>query len=191
MRINSAVQLTPQEHLSSYTRIRTDAWTMMQAYGMYTQYAESQGSSQASSSFPCSTAQGPPPIPPYNTGNGSSLYITSFIHSLHITSFIHSLHITSFIHSLYITSLYDLNKCQLIVFTLRHLSITYKGLAPGFGPRPSFAAPVPWMQPSPYFSPLGAAPYAPPMPPPGPPMYAQAGPSHSGAPFNTGTSCTI
>ena len=56
--------------------IRTDAQTMMQAYGMYTQYAESQGSSQASSSFPCSTAQGPPPIPPYNTGNGSNLHIT-------------------------------------------------------------------------------------------------------------------
>src|SRR5438132_11495732 len=36
------------------------------------------------------------------------------------------------------------------------------------------------MQPSPYFSALGAAPYAPPMPPLGPPMYAQAGPSHSG-----------
>src|SRR6266508_3246384 len=49
-----------------------------------------------------------------------------------------------------------------------------------FGPRPSFVAPVPWMQPSPYFSPLGAAPYGPPMPPPGPPTYAQADPSHSG-----------
>src|SRR6266542_1580788 len=58
------------------------------------------------------------------------------------------------------------------VFTLRHLSITYKGLAPGFGPRPSFTAPVPWMQPSPYFSSVDAVPYAPPMPPPGPPMYA-------------------
>src|SRR6266540_1571306 len=90
-----------------------------------------------------------------------------------------------------IESSYYLNKCQPIVFTLRHLSITYKGLTPGFGPRPSFATPVPWMQLSPYFSPLGAAPYAPPMLPPGPPMYAQAGPSHSGAPFSTGMSCAI
>src|SRR6266540_3358198 len=105
MRINSGVQLIPHEHLSSFTRIRTDARTMMQAYGMYIQYAESQGSSQASLSFPCSTAQGPPPIPPYNTGNGSSLYITSFIHSLHITSF--TLRYLS------------------IVFTLRHLSIVF------------------------------------------------------------------
>jgi len=76
MRINSGVQLTLQEHFSMYTRIRTDFERMMHAYGMYTQHAESQGSAQASSSFPCSTAQGPPPIPPYNTGNGSSLLMT-------------------------------------------------------------------------------------------------------------------
>ena len=37
--------------------------------------------------------------------------------------------------------------------------MTYKGLAPGFGATPSFATPVPWMQPSPYFPPLGAASY--------------------------------
>jgi len=76
MRMNSGLQLTHQEHLSSYNRMFSDSQTIMRAYGMYNQYAESQGSAQASSSFPCSTAQGPPPIPPYNTGNGSSLHMT-------------------------------------------------------------------------------------------------------------------
>src|SRR6266498_3030831 len=83
-------------------------------------------------------------------------------------------------------------------------SITYNGFATGFGPTTPFAVVGTWVQPSSYFSARGPSPFVPMGPPPpmsfapmGPPPQmgsnaaAEAGPSHSGRPFPTGTSSTI
>src|SRR6266542_4058433 len=60
MRLHSGGQMTHHEHSSSYSRIRDGMRSIMHAYGRRTQYPESQGSSQASSSYPCSSTAPPP-----------------------------------------------------------------------------------------------------------------------------------
>ena len=83
-------------------------------------------------------------------------------------------------------------------------SITYNGFATGFGPTTPFAVVGTWVQPSSYFSAHGLPPFVPMGPPPpmsftpmgSPPQMgshaaAEAGPSHSGTAFPTGTSSVI
>src|SRR6266542_4053210 len=60
MRLHSGVQMTHHEHSSSCSRIRDGMCSIMHACGRHTQYPESQGSSQASSSYPCSSTAPPP-----------------------------------------------------------------------------------------------------------------------------------
>src|SRR5438105_420190 len=83
-------------------------------------------------------------------------------------------------------------------------SITYNGFATGFGPTTPFATAGTWMQSSSYFSARGPLPFVPmgpptsmPFAPMGPPPQmgshaaAEAGPSHLGTHFPTGTSFAI
>src|SRR6266540_5523984 len=60
LRLRSGVQMTHHEHSSSYSRIRDGMRSIMHASGRRTQYPELQGSSQASSSYPCSSTAPPP-----------------------------------------------------------------------------------------------------------------------------------
>src|SRR5947207_2503091 len=74
MRVQSGTVLTQREQIDTFSRLRDGLRSVVHSYGWRTEYPESAGSSQASSSFPCSTTESAPPIPPYNTGNCSTLH---------------------------------------------------------------------------------------------------------------------
>src|SRR5438132_9982756 len=72
-------------------------------------------------------------------------------------------------------------------------SITYNGFATGFRPTTPFAVAGTWVPPPSYFFARGTPPFVPMGPPPqmGSHTAAEAGPSHVGTPFPTGTSSAI
>src|SRR5438128_3681201 len=74
MRVQSGTVLTQREQIDTFSRLRDGLRSVVHSYGRRIEYLESAGSSQASSSFPCSTTESAPPIPPYNTGNCSTLH---------------------------------------------------------------------------------------------------------------------
>src|SRR5438105_857529 len=74
MRVQSGTVLTQREQIDTFSRLRDGLRSVVHSYGRRTEYPELQGSSQASSLFPCSTTEPTPPIPPYNTGNCSTLH---------------------------------------------------------------------------------------------------------------------
>ena len=74
MRVQSGTVLTQREQIDTFSRLRDGLRSVVHSYGRRIEYPESAGSSQASSSFPCSTTEPAPPIPPYNTGNCSTLH---------------------------------------------------------------------------------------------------------------------
>ena len=60
MRLHSGTILTRREQTDTFTRLRDGLRSVIHSYGRYTEYPESQGSSQASSSYPCSSTAPPP-----------------------------------------------------------------------------------------------------------------------------------